>query len=483
MIKLQIYYSLLTIKPVDMPSVVTDYGELFDKWNQIQRGIQPPDATCEEQMKPFLPLIASKPSTTLSMLYDFLNFFNTYLTQFSKSGAQNEVQLQLNAIKTIKHKIKYVSQNKPIAPYKIHGRKIYFLPHGGMGDHITMIAAIRYYSMIYDEVMVGVRDKYADNIRRIYGDDPSIQVHGFSWPYGDDTCRRVSFLDHFRSLGYEILVPSVCCWGGRTGGKPSPDGIAFYRAFYIQSDLNYDLRWKFSHINRNFSREIDLYKRLGLENQPYVFVHGDESVLDQAKSISGGMRIVYPEGSMLDYCTIIERANGVFMMDSSFFCLCTILSLQAKQKYVYVRTSSDNAILYNRSDSRYMSPTDHWTVISPIQQPSKSKSRSRLRFKSQSRSKSNVPQKSLSHTKSLGGMNRRPTVALRRNHSVIVTKHVTTRQAPRIVAVRQAQRVVANVRQATRRQMTVRKPIRTMARRKNPVRARRMTTKLVSRRR
>ena len=98
---------------------------------------------------------------------------------------------------------------------------------------------------------VGVRDKYADNIRRIYGDDPSIQVHGFSWPYGDDTCRRVSFLDHFRSLGYEILVPSVCCWGGRTGGKPSPDGIAFYRAFYIQSDLNYDLRWKFSHINRN----------------------------------------------------------------------------------------------------------------------------------------------------------------------------------------------------------------------------------------
>jgi len=356
-----------------------DYGELLDRWNNIQRKTAPYDAACEAHMQPFLdPINSAHPSTLLGLLYRFLNYF------------KDQRPVPPLALRTVKHKIRCVAENRPVAPYRIHQRKILIMPNGGMGDQFTMVAAVRYYSMIYDEVVVGVRDKYADNVRQIYGDDASIRIYAFSGPCAQNTTLPAPFLDQFRAAGYEILVPSVNCWGGPVCGYPCADDVPFYRAFYVRCGLNFDLRWRFSHLNRNRADENALFERLGLNaGDPYVFAHGDAWVLSQAEIIGGGLRVVVPEGPIMAYCTVLERATYLCLGDSAFFCLAVLLKPQARQKYVYVRPyePDDYAAIYTAPATRYMAPGDHWVAFDRWGQPRRPRNVSRPVSRSRSRSK------------------------------------------------------------------------------------------------
>lgn len=297
------------------------------------------------------------PSTLASCLLKLMLFY--------KKNPHPSHNTNKNLIHVINYKFNYAlnQQSKCMPPLSFHKRKIYILPHGGMGDHITMIAAIRMYSILYDSVMVGVREKYANNLRQIFSDDPTIKIHAFHWPESKSTEDPVTFLDTFRAQGYEILVPSTCCWGGQKGGKKASPGQVFYRAFYEQCDLNYDAcRWQFSHINRNISVENEVFTRLNLNGVRFAFVHGDEFVEKMAKSQTN-LQIVKPVGNMLDLCKVIEQATEIYVMDSSFFCLCVVLKLKAVKKIVYVRQSYHASQYKHPTRGYYNTSVDQWTVI------------------------------------------------------------------------------------------------------------------------
>lgn len=290
---------------------------------------------------------------------ELLNKLKDYFTKYPHPNPERQVKI----FQLIQHKLDFASKNIHPPRTNIHLRKIYILPHGGMGDHITMIAAVRVYSMMYDEVMVGVLNKYASNVRQIYADDPSIKVHGFTLKGGKTTIDPVPFLDSFRKQGYEILVPSVGCWGGQKGGKPPQPNLAFYRSFYDQCNLDYNIcRPQFSHICRNLENEKQLSEKLNPTHEPYAFVHGDNRVMKKATALTK-LKIITPDGPMIDHCSLIENATEIYVMDSSFFCLCCVLNLKAMVKNVYVRTASFCKI-YNVSKSRYMYPNDTWNLIS-----------------------------------------------------------------------------------------------------------------------
>jgi len=311
----------------------------------------------EDCVKMFESLKNKYPSTFESLLTKLMLFYTKY--------PHPSHTIHANLIKTIKYKFEYATKNntKNMLNPSFHNRKIYILPHGGMGDHITMIAAIRVYSVLYDEVIVGVRDKYATNVRQLYADDPTIKIHSFPWPDSKDTCAPVTFLDTFRAQGYEILVPSVCCWGGQVGGKRASSGQIFYRSFYEQCDLNYDnCRWQFSHICRNQNNEESTFNRLNLNNVRYAFVHGDDYVEKMAASQTK-LPIIRPSGNMFDLCKVIEQATEIYVMDSSFFCLCVILKLKAIKKVVYVRNSVNVQPYRDPVRGYYNTSVDHWSLI------------------------------------------------------------------------------------------------------------------------
>lgn len=312
----------------------------------------------EKDIQTFEELKNKYPSTLASCLTRLMLFFKKY--------PHPSPIIQSNTIKTINHKFEYAINNKSnqIPRQSFHKRKIYILPHGGMGDHITMIAAIRVYSVLYDEVVVGVRDKYALNVNQIFSDDPTIKIHSFMWPDSKDTCEPVTFLNTFRAQGYEILVPSVCCWGGQVGGKKATSGQIFYRSFYEQCDLSYNLcRWQFSHINRDPIVEDQTFNHLQLNGIRYAFVHGNDCV-ERTASSQTNLRIVKPVGNMIDLCKVIEEATEIYVMDSSFFCLCVILQLKASKKNVYVRHNSNVQAYKDPIRGYYNTSIDNWNVLS-----------------------------------------------------------------------------------------------------------------------
>jgi hypothetical protein len=330
----------------------------------------------EKEIQTFEDLKNKYPSSLASCLTRLMLFFKKY--------PHPSPIIQSNTIKTINHKFEYAinDKSKQIPRQFFHKRKVYILPHGGMGDHITMIAAIRVYSVLYDEVVVGVRNKYASNVSQIFSDDPTIKIHSFVWPDSKDTCDPVPFLNTFRAQGYEILVPSVCCWGGQVGGKKATSGQIFYRSFYEQCDLSYDLcRWQFSHINRDPVIEDKIFNQLQLNDIKYAFVHGDAFV-ERVASSQTNLIIVKPVGNMIDLCKIIEHATEIYVMDSSFFCLCVILKLKAIKKNVYVRHNVNVQAYKDPIRGYYNTSIDHWNVIGMESiEPNPKKSRPRVNRK------------------------------------------------------------------------------------------------------
>jgi hypothetical protein len=340
-----------------------DWGQAFDQWNQCQLKNETVPETLKIQMSPFLPFHGF-PSSRYAVLYNSLDECNRKIAHHTSINDSRETQRWVNAKKTIQHKISNAVNfpEKPIPPSTFHKMKLFILPHSGIGDHVNMIGAIRYLSMLYDEVLIGVISHYEHNVQTFYIDDASFKVYKI---YQKNILDPLSFsLDIFRNQGYEILVPTICCWGGKQiGGYKNKTSDIFYRIFYEQCGLSYDVhRWNFTYVPRHFERDQQIIKRMGLVGKPYIFAHGTQNVLDIIYKLNNeNLPIITPDPNMslLEHCVLIENAAKIYVMDSSFFCLCSILNTRhINHKHYFVRdVSTNNKYMDHRCG--YLHPSDN----------------------------------------------------------------------------------------------------------------------------
>jgi len=273
-------------------------------------------------------LSSSNSSPSLKMLEDFLEYFTS--------------RQLIDPIHRVQYKI---SQRKIGGSYKptTVKSKIIVLHHKGLGDHLTMIGAVRYLSMCYDKLILCVHPRNVQNVRQIYSDDDSIELLPVNVNCSDTD---LSFLGPYAQQGYKVLKIGHCFDPALSFTNH------FYRDFYRTCGLDYNtIRAKFSFMNRNLLRELALYNNIPDKN--YVFVH-DSSLIPQVKTLTR-LPIITPQDnvSMLDYSTIMERAKMLVLLDSSFFCLATILDTsQVSSKHVFMRW-----YMYND----YPNVGDKWT--------------------------------------------------------------------------------------------------------------------------
>ena len=89
-------------------------------------------------------------------------------------------------------------------------KKAFVLSHLGLGDCLTFSGAVRFLSTHYDEVKVVCKEKYHQNLKLIYHDDPSITFHvvkddnEISPRFGCDYNTFLSQVD-----GYDIIMQKV----------------------------------------------------------------------------------------------------------------------------------------------------------------------------------------------------------------------------------------------------------------------------------
>lgn len=361
----------------------TDWGATFDEWDRcVTEGRQVPEEV-QQRLAPYLPF-TTRPLTRYGVLYNGLRYCNEMLQREAGSGNTDALRLWTRAKALVYHKLQaaLTAPTVPVPVKTVHHRKLLIVPHSGLGDNITMMGAVRFLSLLYDEVKVATVNPR--NVEALYVDDASISVYGFETP---DIFKPVPFsLEEFRQQGYEVVIPTVCCWGSHSiGCQPVKHNTVFYRVFYEQLGLSFDRhRWEFTYLPRNAEQEDAVFSALGLTPRTYVFAHGDEALLKRIRAETS-LRVVTPSSSHLivNYAKVIEQAHSLQMMDSSFFCLSALLdtkSLHPSNKHFYTRHFSVNNV-YMSTNNHYLHPSDVWTEHH-LQQPPSDRPRSPLRLPS-----------------------------------------------------------------------------------------------------
>jgi hypothetical protein len=187
----------------------------------------------------------------------------------------------------------------------------YIYHHLGLGDHLMCNSIVRIYAAQHKELTLFCKQHNVPSVSFMYKDLPNINIS-----IGDD--------DH--AIKHLLTVPNEdkLIIGFSHPGCMGPSGGSVDDMFYSHANISLEKRWTNFNVKRNLKTEIELFNRLGLKEQHYIFVHDDSGRgasinLDLIKS---PLPIIIPKKSttdnIFDYCHIIEHAKQIHCIDSSF---------------------------------------------------------------------------------------------------------------------------------------------------------------------
>jgi perosamine synthetase len=296
---------------------------------------------------------------------------STYVDLCMNILDENDVRFRIkNKINILSNSV--LKEQKGYAP-----KKALCVSHLGMGDMINMVPSVRYYSCQYDQVRVVCKQKYEQNTRDLYKDDPCILVEAIpDLPFQAEMACVIQLIMKYQpthTLHISGILHNVI-----HGVKEAPyitnrmDIIEqFYKDLSLPMSVLKDYFWVGSRT------PLEDLKRLPAE---YIFYHDDASsgtmTLPGAPSPSDGVFLLHPNRNLYEpdtpqwelaqsflgkpllyYKDIINNASGLYMIDSSFFCLATHLERpNCKKHYIYTRTAG--------AKYESIAPSSIWTYIS-----------------------------------------------------------------------------------------------------------------------
>jgi hypothetical protein len=207
----------------------------------------------------------------------------------------------------------------------------------GLGDHIICNGLVREVLETCDTVVVCCYAHNENNIKFMYRDEPRIQV----LPFIDEASLR-SFKNNNQNI----------CWvfAGQENFKFEElinAGVTFDAAFYKCVDVEFYNKFTKFYIQRDLDAEKNLYEKLNPDNEPFIYVQDDPTrgfSLDMSK-IRSDLKIIQNDTSyrIFDYLSLLERAEEIHIMESSFHVLIDSYRLTKPKLFLhkYVRNYPD----------------------------------------------------------------------------------------------------------------------------------------------
>lgn len=204
-------------------------------------------------------------------------------------------------------------------------RKVYIHHHLGLGDHIICNGLVRRIAENYDEVYIFCKQHNYPSVAFLYAYDPKFKVIPLANEndvnnYPADQVIKIGFAE----LG-KIMERTGCTWD---------------RGFYEQFNVPIAERWSNFYVKRDEYREDQLFIKLTKPNTPYALIHanGSDNVNRiNEDHISPDLQRIYisPEHTdiIFDYGVLIENANEIHCVDSSFKHLADSLPTNGKLFY------------------------------------------------------------------------------------------------------------------------------------------------------
>lgn len=203
---------------------------------------------------------------------------------------------------------------------------IYIYHHMGLGDHLICNGLVRnFYNKIQPSVWrLFVKPEYLDTVQFMYRDLNNL---GFVVGYDHQVEQFINFKTDIVKIGFHQM--------NTLSGH-------FDERFYKLANMPFSERWDKFHYTPDLERETALFNKLNLEEGKYIFVHDDHTrnlTINPTYIIDKSLPIIRPDSSItnniFDWLTVIRKAKEIHMMDSCFFHLVEIPSLQTTDLIFY----------------------------------------------------------------------------------------------------------------------------------------------------
>lgn len=272
--------------------------------------------------------------------------YNTSLTEKERNDLCMSIIEYNDRRFKIKNKINIISDSKLKEQKSYNPKKIYLVPHLNIGDLINTVGAVRYYSTIYDEVLLACMPYLLDCISDIYRDDPSIKVI----PAIFDRTKIESELkpDIYYMCGYHSPSTTTPITNSNVPA-----------CFYTDMRIPFEYHKKFFYIQCSDDGKHKLDK---LKDIPYIFCHEKSSSatvdLSHLLSIYKDHLILCNDRNMYnpehkyyklanifikfpitDCVELIKNADALHLIDSCMFCIANNIELKSTNNFVYTRSN------------------------------------------------------------------------------------------------------------------------------------------------
>jgi hypothetical protein len=215
-------------------------------------------------------------------------------------------------------------------------RDVQIYHHLGLGDHIICNGLLRELSKNYERVYCFVKNHNLNSVSFMYRDEPKIELVGVEddWevPHklrDDIDLIKIGF-EHLQTLDHKFDV-----------------------SFYNQIGLSFNLRWDSFYVERDHQAESQLLRELNPNSEPYEFVHDDPSrglyvdlslvgkdlkIIRPADSfVNGRLKPEFERFNLFHWIQVLETAQEIHCMDSSFKCLVESLRYMEQTKLFFHR--------------------------------------------------------------------------------------------------------------------------------------------------
>jgi hypothetical protein len=239
----------------------------------------------------------------------------------------------------IKKKINAVSSSRLVEQKSYAETRCLMAGHLGLGDMILLSGAVRYLSTLYDQTDVLCFERNAANMAALYADDPSIRLVIIAPQSGP-----------YPTAGYHAVY--AC---GYHAGKPVDFPLSFY------DDLGMPHQVMRAYFTMPVSPEAEtMLEEVQQVSAQYTFVQTRASdsalVASDFVDVEAQLTIdpnvnLYPQGHrwhdiaaacvnkpFFAYLWLIEKATGLFLLDSAFYCLASLMRLEAAEPVCIVRS-------------------------------------------------------------------------------------------------------------------------------------------------
>ena len=200
----------------------------------------------------------------------------------------------------------------------------------GLGDHIVCNGLVREQCKRFGQVGLFCFPNSEPSVSFMYRDLNNFSLHVIR---SHKDAERFSLRNRFmwRDTHYDSIL--------HVGSFDVESGIRYERQMYKMAELPLEAMWNSFYVKRDTGREHALSQKMHAKER-YVFLHDDARYPINPKKISSTLPILRPDTSLtdniFDYCDVLEQAEEIHVMDSSFMFLVDCLPYTNPHQRLFV---------------------------------------------------------------------------------------------------------------------------------------------------